>query len=231
MKKCGFSLMELLLVLAIISIISVMGIQLTKHSTDKAYDLYYYSGYINLYNSIADIRSLGQKVTLDELNKRLGTEVPLPAGVNEITTNNGIKYDDLNRVGETDDFDITMKIPQRKTKKNPDAIATVRLRYHSDGTGYLIPYEQRVAVRTDIVNLPKRRDLLPAYIDDGLVGRTRPQNNGTPTYTYQRIQYRTYRDAFCNLNSQIAGIISCAGIIQNPNVVGVLRIADPRKAN
>ena len=73
MKKYGFSLMELLLVLAIISIISVMGIQLTKHSTDKAYNLYYYSGYINLYNSIADIRSLGQKVTLEELNKRLGT--------------------------------------------------------------------------------------------------------------------------------------------------------------
>ena len=54
MKKFfrGFTLAELLLCVGIIGIVSAMGITVAKISTERAYNLLYYTGYINLYNAI-----------------------------------------------------------------------------------------------------------------------------------------------------------------------------------
>ena len=59
MKKFfrGFTLAELLLCVGIIGIVSAMGMTVAKIGTDKAYNSYYYAGYINLYNAIADAKS------------------------------------------------------------------------------------------------------------------------------------------------------------------------------
>ena len=63
--KKAFTLAELLLCLGIIGVISAMGLVIAKHGTDKAYNLFYYNGYINLYNAIADARSSSDNI--DEL--------------------------------------------------------------------------------------------------------------------------------------------------------------------
>ncbi len=55
--KRAFTLAELLLCIGIIGIVSAMGMVITKHTTEKAYQLYYYTGYINLYNAIADAKA------------------------------------------------------------------------------------------------------------------------------------------------------------------------------
>lgn len=66
--KRAFTLAELLLCIGIIGIVSAMGMVITKHSTDKAYQLYYYTGYINLYNAIADGKANGLTTVSDIMN-------------------------------------------------------------------------------------------------------------------------------------------------------------------
>ena len=61
----GFTVVELLLCIGIIGIVSAMGMVITKHSTDKAYNLYYYTGYINMYNAIADAKAQGKSTNED----------------------------------------------------------------------------------------------------------------------------------------------------------------------
>ena len=58
MKK-AFTLAELLLCLGIIGVVSAMGMVIAKHGTDRAYNLFYYSSYVNLYNAIADAKASG----------------------------------------------------------------------------------------------------------------------------------------------------------------------------
>ena len=67
MKKFfrGFTLAELLLCVGIIGIVSAMGMTVAKIGTDKAYNSYYYAGYINLYNAIADAKSQGKETNND----------------------------------------------------------------------------------------------------------------------------------------------------------------------
>ena len=119
---------------------------------------------------------------------------------------------------------ITMTVPQRKTRNNPDGFATVRLLYINLNGGYLIPITAGSSV-----DLQNRRDLLPAFIDDGKVGRNNAlnRNNG---FVYTRPAYGTYREMFCSLSGlgSIDTVISCNGI--NSNKTGALKVVDPRKA-
>ena len=59
--KKGFSLAELLIALAIISIIAIMGLNITKKSAENAYNLYIYSGYSAIQSAIADASCRGYK--------------------------------------------------------------------------------------------------------------------------------------------------------------------------
>ena len=119
---------------------------------------------------------------------------------------------------------ITMTVPQRKTRNNPDGFATVRLLYINLNGGYIIPITAGSSV-----DLQNRRDLLPAFIDDGKVGRNNAlnRNNG---FVYTRPAYGTYREMFCSLSGlgSIDTVISCNGI--NSNKTGALKVVDPRKA-
>ena len=64
--KKGFSLSELLIALAIISIISVLGITISKKGMEKAYNQYIYNAYSSIQYAIADARNQGHSI--DEFN-------------------------------------------------------------------------------------------------------------------------------------------------------------------
>lgn len=155
-----------------------------------------------------------------------------------IETVNGIKYyypnnlsDGMNGVqqltgeisGVTNAFPITMTVPQRQTRTN-NGIATVHLIYIDLKGGYLIPVTDN-----ESVDLQNRRDLLPAYIDNGKVGRNSNVVNRA-NWTYERPAYRSYREAYCLLKGRTAinKVLSCDGISETQS--GVLAIANPQKA-
>ena len=155
-----------------------------------------------------------------------------------IETVNGIKYyypnnlsDDMNGVqqltgeisGVTNAFPITMIVPQRQTRTN-NGIATVHLLYIDLNGGYLIPVTD-----DESVDLQNRRDLLPTYVDNGIVGRNSNIINRN-NWTYERPAYRSYRETYCLLRGRtvINNVISCNGITANQD--GILAIANPQKA-
>ena len=154
-----------------------------------------------------------------------------------IETVNGIKYyypnnlsDGMNGVqqltgeisGVTNAFPITMTVPQRQTRAN-NGIATVHLIYIDLNGGYLIPLTD-----DESVDLQNRRDLLPAYVDNGIVGRNSNIINRND-WTYERPAYRSYRETYCLLRGRtvINNVISCNGITANQD--GILAIANPQK--
>ena len=251
MKK-AFTLAELLLCLGIIGVVSAMGMTIAKHGTDRAYNLFYYSGYINLYNAIADAKASISEPTnaqiMEHVNSLLSSDAaaeeennddedaePVAGGLVEVVTNNGIHYSYSNNLqnglngiaaadGVTNAIPITMTVPQRKTRTN-NGFATVRFAYVDADDGYLIP----LTAGSD-VNLQLRRDLLPAYIDDGRVGRNNVINRNN--FEYQAINYANYRDAFCTVRNgtSLGTLVNCGGYSQIFPREGILKIADPRKA-
>lgn len=56
-KKHGFTISELLMSIAIISIVSAMGMTIAKRGTDDAYKNYFAIGTMNLYNALAQIET------------------------------------------------------------------------------------------------------------------------------------------------------------------------------
>lgn len=145
-----------------------------------------------------------------------------PDGAYEIIeTSNGVDYCYLN--GNEDSFGIVMRIPQRKTRTN-NGTASVRFVFVDINGGYLIP----VSNDSD-VDLQTRRDLLPAYIDNGKVGRNNVLNRNQG-FTYQPIRYASYKEAFCTVERTVDGLIDCGEVQQITPDSGILKVADPRKA-
>jgi prepilin-type N-terminal cleavage/methylation domain-containing protein len=70
MKKLnkGFSLAELLIALAIISIISILGMSISKKGMEKAYNLYIYNAYSSIHNAIADAKNQGYEIESNNVN-------------------------------------------------------------------------------------------------------------------------------------------------------------------
>lgn len=200
--KYGFTMAELLLSIAIIGVVSAMGMTIAKHSSEKAYNLFYYNGYINLYNAIADAKAESKDTKTDIMQH-----------VNELL-NKDPAAEEIN-VADTKYFRIDMTVPQAKTRTN-NGQATVSFLYINDSyDSLLVPL---VPTDPNVPNLQDRRDLLPVYIDDGFTGRTRRVGNN---YEYTPTRYYSYREAYCRLydyqNLVVDGniIINCAGVPQN----------------
>ncbi len=213
----GFTMAELLLSIAIIGVVSAMGMTIAKHSSEKAYNLFYYNGYINLYNAIADARAESKESKTD-IMQHVNAILNRDPNAEEINTQ------------DTRYFRIDMTVPQAKTRTN-NGQATVGLLYINDDTnGLLVPL---VPDNDSVPNLQDRRDLLPTYIDNGVVGRTKRIGNA---YEYVAPAYYSYREAYCRLfrnqSLTVDGItvISCVGFPLDNNARGFLKVADPRTA-
>ena len=72
--KQGFTLAELLLCLIILGIVTALGMTITKRTTAHAYNLFFYTGYSNLYDAIREIGGLSGSVDdcAAQLNTYLG---------------------------------------------------------------------------------------------------------------------------------------------------------------
>lgn len=263
MKKFfrGFTLAELLLCVGVIGIVSAMGMTVAKKSTEKAYNLYFYTGYVNLYNAIADAVESGEDAYPSGLCTGMPTSTGMPTnkptnetpfvqhiakvlGVDEgelkpnggsgsFTTKNGIEYRFVNQAScpGANAARIYMYVPAAKTRNNNGRIGT-ELFYMSD-IQQLVPTNYTLQYNNDkVISLQERRDLLPAYIDDGRVGRNNTLNRAN--WEYERPIYGSYKDVFCSIygtKKKIDGAIDCAGVTSiAAGRTGVLKVVDPRKA-
>ena len=260
LSKLGFTMAELLLCIAIIGIVSAMGMTITKKSTEKAYNLYFYTGYVNLYNAIADAvesgeddypdgRCTGMSSTgmpdnkptdetpfVQHIAKVLGVdegELEPNGGSGSFTTKNGIEYRFVNQAScpGANAARIYMYVPAAKTRNNNGQIGT-ELFYMSD-IQQLVPTSYTLQNGNNkIISLQKRRDLLPAYIDDGRVGRNNTLNRAN--WEYERPIYGSYKDVFCSIygtDKIIPQAIDCTDVTSiAPDSTGVLKVVDPRKA-
>ena len=237
MKKMmrAFTLAELLLCIGIIGIVSAMGMVITKHSTERAYNLYYYTGYINLYNSIAEAKTEGKESIQDIMNYVKELMNDGGADANRIVAINGIEY--VYSVGaiQNERMNIQMSVPVAKTRNN-NGLTSVELCFDNSTPGYLIPIAPSGG--SSAPNLQIRRDLLPAYIDDGKVGRNNIVNRDG--FNYAKPIYGSYKDAYCSIrgsSGNITGVITCNNYVDIRRVEngarlnGFLKIASPQKVH
>lgn len=225
--KKGFTLAELMLVIGIIAIVTAMGAAITKKSTEKAYNLYYYTGYVNLYNAFTDTRMNDGKTEPNQhgagdcqiqtnhpvchLNNLLGTG-PYNGEMDfTIISKNGIRYQFISDNLITGL--IIMGVPQPKTRTNPSGMNYVVIRANINSGNipayeYLIPVSQSsfAAVGNALPNgtyidLGERQDLLPTYIDNGTVGRVLSDLGANANTSYTNIRYTTYNQAVCSINN------------------------------
>ena len=264
MKKFfrGFTLAELLLCVGIIGIVSAMGMTVAKKSTEKAYNLYFYTGYVNLYNAIADAVESGEDAYPSGLCTGSSSSTGMPTntptnetplvrhiakvlGVDEgelkrndgsgsFTTKNGIEYVFLNQATcpGANAARIYMRVPAAKTRNNNNGQIGTELFYMSDIQQLVPTRYTNQNINRKYISLQERRDLLPAYIDDGRVGRNNTLNRAN--WEYERPIYGSYKDVFCSIygtSKKIDGAIDCAGVTSiAAGRTGVLKVVDPRKA-
>ena len=218
--KKGFTLAEVLLAIAIIGVVTAMGMLITKEGATKAYNLFYYTGYKNLLNAIIESNMEGKTIRTC-VNDLLGTTAELVDG-NQVFARNGIIY-----TFENDDT-IAMLVPIPKKKGETDANYTVAFHY-VENTNYLIPIDP--SKRSDNCKGPDlqvRKDLLPAFIDDGIVGRNNVINRGE--WKYKSPRFASYKDVYCSLNDTIEGVITCDNYTNvRTSGFGILKVANPRR--
>lgn len=94
-KHRGFTLAELILCIGIIGVVSAMGMTIAKINTDRAYNMYYYTGYINLYNAIADAKASGiedNQTIMQHVYKLLSKDANVASVPNIPNNNNGVGW-------------------------------------------------------------------------------------------------------------------------------------------
>lgn len=244
--KLGFSLAEVLIALGIVSVIATIGFTATKHSIDRAYDAYIYTGYQGITTAIAEANARGNEIdkNLDtfwrEVSDVLNLEDSDAPGFS--IAPNGVEYR-VTQVGTIDDDSVTpprtkyyytieMKVPCKKQIDNATnqvkTKETICLGYMpQDRYGILVPFNAAYGC-TSTINLLERIDLLPFYVDDGRAGRV-------VSGSYNRKIYRNAKDAICEayggsirlFNTPIAN----CGIAEKNPALGSVRVENPRKAH
>lgn len=222
--KNGFSLMEVMLVLGIIAVVIAMGFSISKKGMENAYNLYWYTGYKALADSIYDYNYKNPGTTptallyaqhmYDLVRSTTGT----PSGSTpNFTAPNGIKYT-FNTVGSF--IRIDMEIPTYK-QRTGNAINKTAFIYFPDDTVPMVYPANTSSLGTDYLNLRTRADILP-FIRRG--GNT--DNDRRTLYSFQ--------GGYCKINGSpgftaspsYASISGCSGSADG----GVLIPVNPRKA-
>ena len=252
--KKAFTLTELLIALAIISIIAVMMMSISKKGMEDALNLYYYTGYKGMSDAIDYSMDRDNGVFN---NTRIAEALGLdPTGITDeafdviFPEKNGIRYErhDSDADGESDPIKIIMRIPSANGRTSVQLFYT-----KNSGNGLLVPGDATLPDGT-VIPLYARKDLLPFYIDDGEVGRViqgiNPNGNGVnnnnqpdaPTYGSFHNRYCTMPANF-RVNTEediemigtINGLInsgdplSCNDVDGDNNALGILKVVNPKK--
>jgi prepilin-type N-terminal cleavage/methylation domain-containing protein len=236
-KKNGFSLAELLIAIGIISVIATLGFSVAKKGIDKAYNLFIYTGYKGINTAILDANAHG--FFLDSSGTTSANfynhVINLLSGTGNsanFTTPKNISYS-FRYIGQSKDpvtninkmvYYVEMNIPCKKTStKSSNKICLAYL--PQDEYGILIPFDEDSGVCKSDIDLTERIDLLPFYIDDGLVGRSIKDRGYVPRDFY------SVKDAICEIYTGNIGypgktFFTCSA---GTKTAGVLKVVDPRK--
>lgn len=227
-KNTGFSLAEILIALAIISVIATACFSVAKRGIERAYDLYVYTGVKGLTDAIRyantkkyiDQNGVTHNVNINDAANYFYEYLKIALNGKEtgdpktILAPNNIEYKFSHHINSDDlkSYKVEMSVPSKRSADNSK-------------TEYILIYltspQQELIIPTDI--LLDRIDLLPYYIDNGDTGRHTP--NG-----YTNIQYYSFREAFCKSNDPIPNIYpaaNCSNITKN--TPGALVLVNPRK--
>lgn len=216
--KKGFSLAEVLIVLAIVSVIATMGFSIAKRGIERAYEGFIYTGYDSLNDAIAyvnakDITASEEVSFFTEMAKVLNAEYQEVEGHHILKNKNGVEYrfDGPNITGDyTLDYTVylTVPAPSHHIGNNVYNKSTYLLKYFftSEDLNIILPVDGNVyapindndfAINNDLNyiarDLPNRKDLLPYYIDDGIAGHV-------IAGTYYPKTYYSLREAYCISN-------------------------------
>ena len=243
--KKGFTLAELLISIAIISIISTMGIVISKKGMDKAYDYYVYNSYKTISSAIGDAISNNYKIDDVEENWQYfllhivnlfgGSIYDFSIDLDElysfISLKNGVVY----KFNNDDKGHIRILLPSANSKGRI-------LDFYLDPEHYeygLIPASNEAY--NDSLSVLNRIDLLPFTIDDGETGKIANvliDEEFKVKYLdekYKAIERYSYKKAFCELYGNYNGKtidyavfeINCGSV--TPSEKGVLRLLNPKK--
>ncbi len=248
--KKGFSLAELLIAIAIISVIAIMGTSIAKNNIERAYNLYVYTGFKGLQDGIADANSQGINMAspsemaghLYNLFTNKEASISPTNGYYKVTASNNIQYniytdsDTVNDLGTI--YYIAMQIPY--VKKKDSSTQTVCLQYiDSSKTAFALypvdEFKSSCSTSASFSAIQDRIDLLPFYIDDGFTGRYAPDinNNNDKKMKYYKKTFYSFREAACKSRGDLDldnANISCDDYNAVADAVGFLRVENPRKA-
>lgn len=215
--KKGFSLSEILIALGIVSVVAVMGFSIAKRGIDRAYDMYIYTGYKTLVDSVAYLNTkeitADNDVFFEELAKLLDTEDEGVGGSHILVNKNGVEYHFINPMitdGYFKSYEVYFVVPTSSFSIQGTIYNKIMFQllyyYTPGGVNIIIPEHDRVyylqngesyseiteeqAPDKNAMSLLNRKDLLPYYIDNGLRGR---YIEGT----YYPKTYYSFREAYC----------------------------------
>ncbi len=241
--KKGFSLAELLIVIAIIAIVTAMSFTIAKKGIQDAYNLFFYTGYNGIFSALGDAVDYGYHITgtgldtcdfIKHVVKVLsGTEESTADGSIKFKTPNGIKYT-ISYVGsytynsETADYyKIVMEVPHQKMSSSASEAKVTFYYFTKLNNGMLIP--DATSTVDNLINLQVRRDLLPFYIDNGTVGRVIEYEEGQ--YSYEKPAFYDFKTAYCKIYGSLTlnstTFVDCTGISKNAK--GIIRPISPKK--
>ena len=279
--KRGFSLAELLIALGIISIIATLGISIGKRGVERAFTKFFYAGYNGIYSVIMNANNDGTPMfEVDPIPNNIcpASGFKEYLDLNLLETGNDV-INDNNPLGEpitnfcqdasfrsTNGISVTIQktrlvnnyaytvvpmtigVPAANNKR-----AYFEVFYIPSGgklQGLIIPSSKEDKAK-NIYNIQERADLLPFYLDDGLIGRVSKQKSGdsyifvvydknrkpTPGWVpvgtegaFTPFEYRSFKDAYCSgnqYNVNLTNIINCSGYSASED--GTIKPGNPKK--
>lgn len=214
MKKSGFSLMEVLMVMGIIGVVTAMGLSISQKGLERAYRYYWYTGYKALADATFDAGQKDKLSNFSDYNIHVRTLLKLD---NSGRAPNGIQFS----LGAYQGLRfIAMTIPSPKTKKTMKTTSTF---LYDTSTGVLYPANMAATPETNI-NLQDRVDILPFIISDGLPQSSSSHDN--KLYSYKEAYCKTHNNQSINLGNSLLNLTCPAGLTP---VDGVMLLVDPKK--
>ncbi len=213
MKKSGFSLMEILIVMAIIGVVTAMGISISQKGIEKAYRNYWYTAYQALSDATFDAAINDKIETLEDYKTHVTALLKLDASG---TAPNGVNFSFAN-LGELF-YIIFVEIPNSNTK---NAMNTRSAFIYNKNLKLIYP--AYIDNNPQSIDLQDRVDILPFIINEGV-----PHNyNNKDAYSFKQAYCMTHNNQSITNPAYTFANIACptTGEIKT----GVLQLIDPKK--